>query len=133
MYEIPGIVTLGQSYRLDQRRTERHAEVVETFQWSAGKHLFSAGASVHGVFFDGRLANMFHGIYIFPTLNDFLAGRPDVAIQAFGKPQTNLTTVPVGFWFQDHWQLTPGLTIEAGLRYDRQWLPSAMEVFLNSY
>jgi hypothetical protein len=126
MYEIPGVVTLGESYRLDQQRTERHAEVVETFQWTAGKHLFSVGASVHGVFFDSRLANMFHGIYVFPTLNDFLAGRPDVAIQAFGNPQTNLTTVPVGVWFQDHWQLTPGLTIEAGLRYDRQWLPSAI-------
>jgi len=50
MYEIPGIVTLGESYRLDQQRTERHAEVVETLQWSAGKHLFSVGASVHGVF-----------------------------------------------------------------------------------
>jgi hypothetical protein len=126
LYEIPGVVTLGQSYRLDQQRTERHAEVVETFQWATGKHLFSVGASVHGVFFDGRLANMFHGIYIFPTLNDFVAGQPDVAIQAFGNPRTNLTTVPVGFWFQDHWQLTPGLTIEGGLRYDRQWLPSGI-------
>jgi hypothetical protein len=126
LYEIPGIVTLGQSYQLDQQRTERHAEAVETFQWSAGSHLFSVGASVHAVFFDSRLANLFHGIYIFPSLNDFLAARPDVAIQAFGNPHTNLTTVPVGFWFQDHWQLAPGLTLEAGLRYDRQWLPSAI-------
>jgi len=123
MYEIPGVVTLGESYQLDQQRTERHAEVVETFQWSAGKHLFSIGASVHGVFFDSRLANRFHGIYIFPTLNAFLTGRPDVAIQAFGNPQTNLTTVPVGTWLQDHWQVTKALTIEAGLRYDGQWLP----------
>ncbi len=124
MYEIPGIVTFGGSYRLDQQRTERHAEVVETFQWSAGQHLFSIGASVHGVFFDGRLANRFRGIFIFPALDDFVAGRPDVAIQAFGDPRTKATTVPAGFWFQDHWQLARGLTIELGLRYDRQWLPS---------
>ena len=126
MYEIPAVVTLGQSYQLDQHRTERHAEVVESFQWTAGKHLFSIGSSVHGVFFDSRLANRFHGIYVFPTLNDFLAGQPDVAIQAFGDPHTTITTVPVGFWFQDHWQLAPGLTIEAGLRYDHQWLPSSI-------
>jgi hypothetical protein len=126
MYEIPGVVTFGESYRLDQQRTERHAEVVETLQWTAGKHLFSVGSSAHGVFFDSRLANRFHGIYIFTTLNDFLAARPEVAIQAFGNPQTTITTVPVGFWFQDHWQLAPGLNIEAGLRYDRQWLPSAI-------
>ena len=124
MYEIPGVVTFGQNYRLDQNRTERHAEVVESLQWSAGRHLLSLGASVHGVFFDGRLANRFRGIYVFPTLNDFLTGRPDVAIQAFGEPRTSFTTAPVGLWFQDHWQLSRGLTIEAGLRYDRQWLPS---------
>ncbi len=126
MYEIPGIVTFGESYRLDQQRTERHAEVVETFQWTAGKHLFSVGSSVHGVFVDSRLANRFHGIYIFSTLNDFLAARPDVAIQAFGNPRTTITTVPVGFWLQDHWQVAPGVSIEAGVRYDRQWLPSAI-------
>lgn len=126
MFEIPGVVTLGQSYQLDQERTERHGEVVETFQWATGKHLFSAGGSVHGVWFDSRLANRFHGIYSFPTLNDFFAGRPDVAIQAFGSPQTTMTTVPVGMWFQDHWQLTSGLTVEAGLRYDRQWLPAGI-------
>jgi hypothetical protein len=27
-------------------------------------------------------------------------------------------------WFQDHWQVARGFTIEAGLRYDKQWLPS---------
>ncbi len=126
MYEIPGIVTFGESDRLDQQRTEQHAEVVETFQWTAGKHLFSVGSSVHGVFLDSRLADRFHGIYIFPTLGDFFAGQPDVAIQAFGNPRTSISTVPVGFWFQDHWQLASGLSLEAGLRYDRQWLPSAI-------
>ena len=123
MYEIPGLVTFGQSYRLNQQRTERHAEVVETFQWAIGKHLLSIGASAHGVFFDGRLANRFSGIYIFPTLSHFLAARPDVAIQAFGNPATEITTVPIGAWLQDHWQLAPGLTLEAGVRDDRQFLP----------
>jgi len=124
LYEIPGVVSFGQSYSLNQDRTERHAEIVDMFQWTAGSHLFSVGGSLHGVFFDGRLANRFSGIYIFPTLNDFVAGRPDVAIQAFGDPRTSITTVPVGFWFQDRWQLVRGLTLEMGLRYDRQWLPS---------
>ena len=63
-------------------------------------------------------------LYIFPTLGDFLAGRPDVAIQAFGDPRTTMATLPVGFWIQDHWQIAPGLSLDVGLRYDRQWLPS---------
>lgn len=101
-YDIPGVVTLGQSARLDQVRTERHVEMVENVQMAAGRHLLTFGASAHGVFFDGRLANRYRGIYVFPTLAEFLAGRPDVFVQAFGDPRTTMTTVPLGFYAQDH-------------------------------
>lgn len=126
MYEIPGVLTLGQSNRLDQARTERHAEVVESFQWTAGRHLFSAGASLHRVSLDSGILNGFHGTYVFPSLADFVMGKPDLAIQAFGDPRTGMNTTPAGFWFQDHWQAAQGLTIEAGLRYDKQRLPAAI-------
>ena len=122
-YMVPGVVTFGGSYQLDQSRTEGHVEAVESFQWQTGSHLMSAGLSFHRVTFDGKLANRFRGIYIFPTLEDLLAGRPDVAIQAFGNPATQYSTIPLGLWFQDRWTVARGLTMEAGLRYDRQWLP----------
>ena len=127
-YDIPGVVTLGQSARLDQARRERHIEVVESLQIARGHHLLSFGASAHTVLFDGRLANRYRGVYIFPTLADFLAGRPDVFVQAFGDPRTTMTTVPLGFWAQDRWQLAPGLSLELGARYDRQSLPSPFPV-----
>ncbi|MBI3684085.1 MAG: TonB-dependent receptor [Acidobacteria bacterium] len=124
MYEIPGVLTFGRSYRSDQERTERHAEIVESLQWSRGRHLLSAGASVHAVWFDGRLAHRFHGAYIFPSLEAFEQGRPDVFFQAFGDPHTAMNTIPAGGWLQDRWQITPGLSIEAGVRYDFQRLPA---------
>lgn len=132
MIEIPGVVTFGQSYRLDQARQERHAEVVESIQWSRGRHTAAAGANLHGVFFDGRLANRFRGISIYPTLADFLVGRPDVTIQSFGNPRTGINTAPFGLWLQEHWQLTPSLSIDAGLRYDHQWLPTALGITTNN-
>ncbi len=126
MLEIPGVLTLGQSYRLDAARGEDHYELVESMNLAAGRHQMSLGASVHLVRLDARLANRFGGVFLFPTLTDFLRGAPDVFLQAFGISQTNLTTVPLALWAQDRWQLRPGLTLEAGLRFDRQRMPSGL-------
>jgi len=128
MYEIPGVLTLGQSYRLDASRTEDHYELVEGFNLTSGKHQLSFGANAHAVRMDARLANRFAGIFLFPTLQDFLRASPDVFIQAFGDPRTRLTTIPLGFWLQDRWQVRTGLTLEAGLRYDRQQMPAGIPV-----
>jgi len=127
-YDIPGVLTLGQSASLDQVRTERHVEVVESVQVARGRHLLSFGASAHGVLFDGRLANRYGGVYVFPTLADFVLGRPDIFLQAFGDPRTSINTIPLGFWAQDRWQLAPGLSITLGVRYDRQSLPRQFPV-----
>src|SRR5436190_6212853 len=78
MYEIPGAITFGEGYRLDAARTETHGEIVDSLQMARGHHLISAGVNAHVVQLDSRLANRFHGIYIFPGVNDFDAARPDV-------------------------------------------------------
>ncbi|MBI3682055.1 MAG: TonB-dependent receptor [Acidobacteria bacterium] len=126
MIEIPGVITFGGAYRLDQERVEKHYEVVDSFNAVLGSHLVTMGASVHHVSLDATLANRFAGLYVFPTVADFEAGRPDVFVQAFGEPRTNLSTTPIGMWLQDRWQALPGVTIEAGLRYDRQRMPSGI-------
>ena len=133
MIEIPGVITFGGGYRLDQKRTENHWEFVDGFSASLGRHLLTVGAGVHTITLNSRLANRFGGLYIFPTLADFEAGRPDVFLQAFGDPSTRLTTTPVGFWIQDRWQLRPGFTIEAGLRFDRQVMPSGIPASSNNF
>jgi hypothetical protein len=126
MYEIPGAVTFGEAYRLDGSRSETHGEIVDSLQMMRAHHLISAGVSAHVIQLDSRLADRFHGIYIFPTLSDFTAARPDIYIQAFGNPATSIRTVPLGFWLQDRWQPFTGFTVEAGLRYDRQSMPGAI-------
>jgi len=133
MLEIPGVLTMGQAYRLDASRTEKHYEVVEGLNVSLGAHQLSLGSSVHEIRLDARLANRFGGIFLFPTINDFLNARPDVFIQAFGNPNTRISTVPLGVWLQDRWQLCPGLTLEAGVRYDWQHLPSIFQTASHNF
>ncbi len=126
MIEVPGVIRFGQSCRLDSARREDHFELRESFNLTSGKRQFSAGASLHGVRLDARLADRFAGLFVFPTVEDLRAARPDVFLKAFGRPETHYWTVPAGAWVQDRRQAAPGLTLEAGLRYDRQWLPASI-------
>jgi hypothetical protein len=128
MYEIPGAATFGEAYRLDGARSETHGEIVDSLQMARAHHLVSLGVSAHVVQLDSRIANLFHGIYVFPTVADFIAARPDIYIQAFGNPATSMRTVPLGFWLQDRWQPFTGFTVEAGVRYDRQSMPGSIPV-----
>ena len=126
MLEIPGVVSFGQGYRLNSSRAEDHLQVVENVTWVIGKHRLSAGASIHSVSLDSRIANRFGGVFVFPTLEAFEQNRPDMFLQAFGSPATKMRTLPVGAWLQDRVLLREGLTLEAGLRYDRQQLPAGI-------
>ncbi len=126
LIEIPGVVSFGQAYRLNADRTEKHGEIVEALNFSLGRHRLSVGGDVHVIDLDARMANRFGGIFIFPTLADFAAGRPDVFLQAFGEAGTRLTTAPLGAWIQDRWEVRRGLTLEGGLRFDRQRMPAGL-------
>lgn len=124
MLMVPGVITLGQAYNLDADRTEHHWEIVEGLSANYGRHTVSFGGSIHRVTLDSRMADRFGGLFIFPTIDDFLSLRPDVFLQAFGEPRTNISTLPGSLWFQEHWNARPGLTLEAGLRWDGQRLPA---------
>lgn len=126
MIEIPGVLTFGQSYRLDAQRTERHGEIVESIHIARRRHQLSLGASIHVVRLNSRIANRFGGIQIFPTFESFITGVPDVSIQAFGDPHTQINTIPLGFYAQDSWQVGKGLTVDFGARYDYQRMPEAI-------
>jgi len=94
MLEIPGVLTLGESYRLNATRQEDHGEIVESLNYSAGRSQYNFGFNLHQVSLDARMANRFGGVYVFPTLPDFLAGHPDVFFQAFGIRRQTSTPSP---------------------------------------
>jgi len=124
LLEIPGVASLGQSALLDSSRTENHLQLVDSATLVRGSHMFGFGASVQRVSLDARLANRFGGVFIFPTLDDFVRGTPDVYLQGFGDPRTRYSTLPAGFWAQDEWRAAPGVTVMAGFRYEIQKLPA---------
>jgi hypothetical protein len=45
-------------------------------------------------------------------------------VQGFGPSAWDLATMDYGFFAEDHWKLTPRLTLDLGLRYDYESLPA---------
>jgi hypothetical protein len=125
LFEIPGVMSFGQAYAFRAARTENHYQVVDGMNAVRGRHQFGFGASAQAVQLDANLANRFTGIFLFPTVADFVRGTPDVFIQAFGNPRTKITVVPYSAWLEDRWQPASGLTVEAGIRYEGECLPAA--------
>ncbi len=73
---------------------------------------------------DAANADGFGGLYIFGSLADFGAGRPDQFRQAFGPIDTKYGVTSYGAFAQDHWSVTRKLTVDLGLRYDFEHLPA---------
>jgi hypothetical protein len=124
LLEIPGVVSVGQSFRLDSARTEDHWEAVGSLGRASVHHTVGFGGSVQHIPLRARFGDRFAGIFVFPTLDDFTAGRPDLFVQAFGGQETSYSTAPAGLWLEDRWRPGRGVTLTAGLRWDAQRLPA---------
>jgi hypothetical protein len=124
LLEVPGVVSLGQAYRLDSARTEDHWEAVASVGRATVHHTLGFGGAVQYIPLRARFGDRFAGVFVFPDLDAFATGRPDVFVQAFGRQQTDLSTTPAGLWVEDRWRAARGLTVTAGLRWDAQRLPA---------
>ena len=60
------------------------------------------------------MADGFGGTYIFASLADFAAGRPNTFRQAFGHVGTDFGVTSIGGFFTDKWSVTKKLTLDPG-------------------
>jgi hypothetical protein len=131
-YDIAGAIEFGHPWEGNGRRTERHQQATYTYSRAHGHHLLKAGATYNRVGLDAYVPDGFGGLYIYASLADFLAGRLDQFRQAVGNPRTNFAVSNVGAFVQDHWTLIPKLTLDLGVRYDVERIPSVFHQDLNN-
>jgi hypothetical protein len=64
------------------------------------------------------------GSYSFSSLANFLAGTYNSQgyTQNFGLPTVQQGNPNLGFYVQDEWKVSPSFTVNAGIRYDLEWL-----------
>jgi outer membrane receptor protein involved in Fe transport len=124
---IAGVAAFGTATFSPTARDLDLFETAQSLTWVRGKQTFKAG----GDFLFDRVRIEFpgalQGVYSFSGLATFLAGNYTNFQQAFGETTTRQDNPNAGLFLQDQWRLLPNLTLQAGVRYELQWLPHPVQ------
>jgi carboxypeptidase family protein/TonB-dependent receptor-like protein len=130
---INGVAEFGRPYAGNSQHREDHYDLSDTLAASHGDQLFKMGGSATAVHLNAFEPDGFGGYYTFPSLADFMAGRPETFRQAFGDPRTAFNVTSLAAFFQDHWTLNRKTTLDLGLRYDVARLPQGFNQDSNNF
>ena len=121
---IAGVVSFGTLSGSPTRRVNRMVEVVDNLSHQSGAHALRAGVDVLVNRDRITYPRSVRGAYTFSSLQNFLAGSYTNSgfTQTFGATEVAQTNPNLGVYAQDEWAVRPGLTVNAGLRYDLQFL-----------
>jgi outer membrane receptor protein involved in Fe transport len=129
---ISGVANFGTATSSPLARDINQFEAVENISFQNGLHSPKAGVDFLYNSVDIVFPGAFQGVYNFNSLNNFLAGNYSTFQQAFGAPGQAQSNPNVGFFVQDEWRVRPDLTLNLGLRYDLQFLPSPVQTDTNN-
>ncbi len=124
---IFGVANLGASTSSPTGRDIDLYEIADSITTQRGAHSLKFGADFLYNRVDITFPGALQGVYTFSSLANFQAGRYVTYQQAFGAPNQFQSNPNIGFFAQDEWRVRPTLTINAGLRYDAQFLPDPIE------
>jgi hypothetical protein len=122
-----GLATFLQRYALPD---ERRAQVVDNFSWIHGRHAFKYGGEVNHVSDFINNPTQFGGTYTYPST--LALGRDLVTpgarnytsfVQDFGLAKYTYDTIDFALFIQDQWRVTSRLTINYGVRWDKETMP----------
>jgi hypothetical protein len=130
---ISGVASFGTATFSPTARSIDLYEAVDNISMQRGAHSFKAGMDVLYnrvlIEFPGAV----QGVYTFTTLQNFLSGAYSSFQQAFGAPSQFQSNPNLGLFVQDEWRPLNGLTVNAGLRYDVQFLPEPIQTDTNNF
>jgi hypothetical protein len=104
-------------------RNQTHAVSADGF-WNRGRHNFSFGGDFKRQQFnllsqqDPRGTFTFTGAATGSDFADFLLGTPDTSSLAWGNADKYFRTSAYDVYFTDDWRISPGFTLNAGLRWE---------------
>jgi hypothetical protein len=121
---IAGVAAFGTSSGSPTRRVNTLYQVVDNLSHQIGAHAVRAG--IDWLFNDDTITypRSVRGAYTFSSLANFLAGvyNNNGFTQTFGTSVIAQRNPNVGLYAQDEWKVLPSLTVNAGVRYDLQYL-----------
>lgn len=129
---ISGVANFGTATSSPLSRNINMFEAVDSLSTERGSHSPKAGVEFLynrvNILFPGAI----QGAYNFTSLTNFVNGNYSTFQQAFGTPGQIQSNPNIGLFAQDEWRVTSRFTINAGLRYDLQFLPSPIHTDANN-
>jgi hypothetical protein len=136
---INGVASFGTATFSPLARSIDLYELVDNISAQRGAHSLKGGVDFLynrvNIEFPGAL----QGVYTFSpsgqisALSNFLNGAYSSFQQAFGTPSQFQSNPNIGLFVQDEWRPRTDLTINAGLRYDVQFLPEPIRTDTNNF
>jgi hypothetical protein len=130
---ISGVANFGTSTTSPTARDLDTFEFVDNVSTRRGAHSLKAGADFLLDRVQITFPGAFQGVYSFPSLASFLAGRYTTFQQAFGAAGQFQSNPNAGLFVQDEWKPRHDLTVNLGLRYDAQFLPAPVRTDANNF
>lgn len=121
---ISGVANFGTLSSSPAGRHNRLYEIVDNVSFVEGAHAIRLGAAF--LYNDDVITfpRAFRGSYSFSSLSNFLAGTYNNLgfTQTFANSVVSQGNPNFGVYVQDEWRASRNLTVNAGLRYDLQYL-----------
>ena len=119
------VLTIGRNTFSPRETTIKRYQVADTATYLLRNHTLKGGFDYSKDDIFNFFPGNFYGSYRFNSLADFTNKTPVSFTQAFpGHGTTGPTTHPdlteIGLFAQDEWHLSSQVTVNLGLRYDRQ-------------
>ena len=121
---IAGVAAFGTLSFSPTGRVNRMVQIVNNLSHQAGGHALRAGVDVLYNDLDITFPRSIRGSYSFSTLANFLTGVYNNSgfTQTFGDTAVSQTNPNFGMYVQDEWRVSTRVTVNAGIRYDLQFL-----------
>jgi len=130
---IAGVANFGTATVSPTKRDLSTSEIIDTVTCEFARHSLKTGIDVLLDRVDIEFPGALQGSYSFSSLANFILGRYSTFQQAFGATSQFQSNPNFGVFLQDEWRMTKQLTLNAGLRYDAQFLPAPIETDGNNF
>jgi hypothetical protein len=130
---INGVASFGTATFSPLARAIDLYELVDNLSTERGAHSIKGGVDLLYNRVDINFPGALQGVYTFTSLANFLSGTYSSFQQAFGAASQFQSNPNLGLFVQDEWRPRSGLTVNAGLRYDAQFLPDPIRTDWNNF
>lgn len=120
-----GSAVFGNLNFLANNTTEKKFQLKDSLTFVLGMNTFKGGIEVLADKFVNNFPRYLHGRFEYATVADFLADKPSRFRQAMGPSNgaTPFDQNTYGAFIQDSVKVMDRLTVDLGVRYDRQTMP----------